>query len=105
MPIDVVCPACGKRYAVAEKFAGKKARCKACGAAMVIPQLAAPMAVASAPAAFAADPDFEALAAMESSAGIDNDFAAPLSLSPAPVPAMPAAVSSAPRPGTSFAPP
>ena len=37
MKIDVDCPGCGKRYEVAESFAGKKSRCKQCGASFRIP--------------------------------------------------------------------
>lgn len=37
MKIDVDCPGCGKRYEVAESFAGKKSRCKQCGTSFRIP--------------------------------------------------------------------
>ena len=37
MKIDVDCPGCGKRYEVAESYAGKKSRCKQCGASFRIP--------------------------------------------------------------------
>ena len=37
MKIDVDCPGCGKRYEVAESYAGKKSRCKQCGTSFRIP--------------------------------------------------------------------
>ena len=37
MPIDVSCQSCGKRYRVAEKFTGKRVRCKNCGQPMLVP--------------------------------------------------------------------
>lgn len=44
MPIDIRCAACGKRYVVDDRLAGKKGRCKGCGAVLDI--VAAPVAVA-----------------------------------------------------------
>ena len=41
MSIAVTCGGCGKTYKVADAFAGKKAKCKACGATMVVPGVAA----------------------------------------------------------------
>ena len=37
MTIEVSCPQCAKRYQVDDNFAGRKAKCKACGAQMTIP--------------------------------------------------------------------
>lgn len=68
--ISVQCPSCPKTYNVDDKFAGKKAKCKECGAIMSIPELPA-----SAPSASPAmDPG--ALAALESAAQ-DTPRAAP----------------------------
>jgi prepilin-type processing-associated H-X9-DG protein len=39
MPLSVDCPECGAHYNVPDKLAGKKARCKKCGAVMPIPSL------------------------------------------------------------------
>jgi hypothetical protein len=36
MPISVACEHCGKAYQVSSKFAGKKAKCQACGKSFVI---------------------------------------------------------------------
>jgi hypothetical protein len=41
MPIVTHCPACNKRYELNDEFAGRRARCKDCGAGMQIP-VAAP---------------------------------------------------------------
>lgn len=40
MSISVQCPGCGKRYKVDERFAGKKAKCQSCGAAIPVPAAA-----------------------------------------------------------------
>jgi hypothetical protein len=40
MPIEFSCP-CGRAFAVNDEFAGKKTRCPACKAALVVPQPAA----------------------------------------------------------------
>ncbi len=37
MPIRMTCPGCGLKYDLPDKHAGKKARCKSCGAEMKIP--------------------------------------------------------------------
>src|SRR5436853_584698 len=37
MPIQFSCPACGKRYKVADELAGRRAKCKQCQAVMEIP--------------------------------------------------------------------
>lgn len=42
MPIAVVCPGCKARFAVSEKFAGKKGPCPKCKAPIEIPKAAAP---------------------------------------------------------------
>lgn len=41
MPITFRCQPCGKSYTVADSFAGRRARCKVCGAEMLIPTAAA----------------------------------------------------------------
>jgi hypothetical protein len=41
MALSVQCDACGARYNVGENLAGKRAKCKKCGATMQIPALAA----------------------------------------------------------------
>ncbi len=38
MPIELNCPECGKSYKLQDALAGKKVRCKACSAVMVVPQ-------------------------------------------------------------------
>jgi DNA-directed RNA polymerase subunit RPC12/RpoP len=43
--IDFACDGCGKQYAVADGMAGRRVRCKACGAAMTVPRPPAPLAV------------------------------------------------------------
>src|SRR6476469_2557544 len=40
MALSVECPECGARYNVGDNMAGKKARCKKCGAVMPIPTVA-----------------------------------------------------------------
>ncbi|MFG0287845.1 MAG: TIGR00266 family protein [Rhodopirellula sp. JB044] len=40
--IEITCPNCQKRYRLADKFAGKKAKCKKCGAVLVIKPPVAP---------------------------------------------------------------
>lgn len=45
--ISFNCPHCGKRFAVSDHWAGKKAACKTCGNAMIIPE--APLQVLPAP--------------------------------------------------------
>jgi dienelactone hydrolase len=37
VPIQFVCPTCGKQYAISEQFAGRSARCKACKAPFTVP--------------------------------------------------------------------
>jgi hypothetical protein len=68
MAIVTTCGQCGKSYRVDDKFAGKKAKCKACGAAMVVPTPPPPPPVAK-----KSDDDFDfgALADMEGSAKVD----------------------------------
>jgi len=41
MSIEVVCGSCGKRHKADEKYAGKRGKCKQCGAPMEVPALAA----------------------------------------------------------------
>jgi hypothetical protein len=76
MSIEVKCPGCFRRYAVADQFAGKKAKCKACGAMMLVPQLPPPPPVER-------EMDFDALAAMESGSPVDNS--APIAVAPPPL--------------------
>lgn len=45
MKIPVTCDACGKKYKVDAMYAGKRARCKVCGGAMVVPVPAEPTSV------------------------------------------------------------
>src|SRR4051794_6370458 len=44
MSIQVGCEGCGKIYTVDDRFAGKKAKCKTCGAVMTVPGGAKPAA-------------------------------------------------------------
>src|SRR5256885_352206 len=75
MPIQVECTGCGKRYSVADQFAGKRAKCKNCGATLVVPE----------PATTGAHVDYDAMAAMESSGTVDDTGA--IAVAPPPVPA------------------
>ena len=42
MSVSAVCDGCGKKYHLDDRFAGRKAKCKACGAAFSVPVIAAP---------------------------------------------------------------
>ena len=42
MALQFSCAGCGKKYSVDEAYAGKKTQCKACGAALQVPQLPEP---------------------------------------------------------------
>lgn len=37
MHIDVTCKGCGKHYSIAERYAGRRGKCKVCGGAIVVP--------------------------------------------------------------------
>jgi len=50
MPIVVACGACGKKYSVGDHLAGKRGKCKACGAVFSVPVGGAGAPVKSAPA-------------------------------------------------------
>jgi hypothetical protein len=91
MPIVTTCGECGKSYRVDDKFAGKKAKCKACGAAMVVPTPPPPPPVAK-----TSDDDFDfgALADMEGSAKVDAS--APMAMTAPPPAAAKEPKSSAP---------
>jgi hypothetical protein len=39
MPITVTCAGCGKKFVVAEQYAGKNGKCKNCGAIVTVPQV------------------------------------------------------------------
>src|SRR5258706_4207304 len=86
MPIDTECAGCGKRYALPEKFAGRKARCKNCGAEMVIPQ---------AQAVESPDVDYDAMAAMEGSGTVDESEPPVAAIAPPPPPPRTAATGTA----------
>src|SRR5438128_2336229 len=47
MSISITCAACGKQYVVNDALAGKKVRCKACGATVLVAASAAPPASAT----------------------------------------------------------
>ncbi|HEY2586292.1 MAG TPA: hypothetical protein VGI81_11065 [Tepidisphaeraceae bacterium] len=49
MSIEFACGRCGKPYAVADRMAGTRARCKACGAAMTVPRALPPKGAAGGP--------------------------------------------------------
>src|ERR1700744_320422 len=56
MSISFSCDSCGKSFTVDDKFAGKKGKCKQCGATMQIPNGATPQpAPSSAPASRGVD--------------------------------------------------
>lgn len=44
MSIEVRCGSCGRRYMLDDRAAGKKGRCKGCGAVLVVPSAAPPVA-------------------------------------------------------------
>ena len=79
MPLSVQCGECGAKYSVDEKLAGKRAKCKKCGASMTIPAPAS---------AGAADDDLSAL--MELAQGRGEDAPLPPRHRVAPPPAPPA---------------
>ncbi len=54
--IDFACESCGKRFRVADDYAGKKATCKQCGSTILIPQPAMAAVAASATPKAAAAP-------------------------------------------------
>ena len=54
MPISVVCPNCKARFAVSEKFAGKKGPCPKCKTVITVPDQAAEDVKIHVPEAFAA---------------------------------------------------
>lgn len=92
MSIKTKCDGCGKSYQVDDKFAGKKAKCKACGQVMVVPAAgaaAAPAKSAGAPQRSTSKPgprkaevaaaefDFSAIDDIESSGTIDHSYQPP----------------------------
>jgi predicted Zn finger-like uncharacterized protein len=81
MPLSVECPECGARYNVPDKLAGKKARCKKCGATIPIPGGAAP---AETPIGFAAEDDpMSALQSLARASGEDEGPAPDVAPAPA----------------------
>jgi predicted Zn finger-like uncharacterized protein len=79
MPLSVECPECGTRYNVPDKLAGKKARCKKCGATIPIPG-GAPV---ESPIGFA--PEDDPMAALNDLARATGEAEAPApDLAPAP---------------------
>src|SRR5262245_30971182 len=42
MPISIQCGSCGQTYQAADNVAGKRVRCRQCGAAIPVPQLGLP---------------------------------------------------------------
>jgi hypothetical protein len=51
MPIEFACE-CGKRFSVRDEFAGKRTKCPACGAGLVVPELPKPETETDEDAAF-----------------------------------------------------
>jgi hypothetical protein len=80
MSISVVCAGCGKRFNVADQFAGKRGKCKSCGAAIEIPR-------AGLPKSPEVDdlPDLAALGDLDRSARASVAPPPPLYSTPAPV--------------------
>ena len=37
MTIEIICPSCGKRWEVPDKFAGKRAKCRMCSGPIPVP--------------------------------------------------------------------
>lgn len=54
--IQFTCGNCGRCFSVPTEFAGRKAKCKTCGAPLVVPAASAAMAVGASATAYAADP-------------------------------------------------
>jgi hypothetical protein len=120
MSIQVSCAGCGKSYRVDDRFAGKRAKCKACGSEMLVPAAAAAAAapptakakVAATPAAAAkpaarkpaavekseGDFDFSAIDAIEQGGEVDDNFVAPVAV------AASSEASSSRRKGTAYNP-
>src|SRR5580698_1106631 len=85
MPIAFNC-ACGKSFSVKEEFAGKKTKCPACGAALIVP------AVSSSPSS--EDDAFRLLESEETAEQAERpppryDWRRPLDASPASAPQTP----------------
>lgn len=62
MPVEFACE-CGKRFSVRDEFAGKRTKCPACGAGLVVPELPKPETETDEDAAFrlleeAPEPEF-----------------------------------------------
>ena len=74
MPLSVECQECGTKYNVPDKLAGKRAKCKKCGATMSIPEPDVAIGFA---------PDDDPLAALQDLARQSGEDAAP---EPAPAP-------------------
>jgi hypothetical protein len=128
MSIQVSCAGCGKSYRVDDRFAGKRAKCKACGNEMLVPaaaaaapRVAAGAGAAPAPAktkvaaagAAAAKPavrkpvqveksgddfDFSAIDAIEQGGEVDDNYVAPVAVATSPD------ASSSRRKGTAYNP-
>jgi hypothetical protein len=63
MAIEVLCPGCFQTMSVPEQFAGRRIKCKACGASAEVPEIDAVVAalaeIAEAEAGGASSPDIE----------------------------------------------
>ena len=76
MAISTGCPACGRSYKVDDKWAGKKLKCRECGAIMNVPGGAPRAARRPAAAAAAADDPFESvdsLLALEQTGEVEHE--------------------------------
>lgn len=77
MPLSVECQECGTKYNVPDKLAGKRAKCKKCGATMSIPEPDAPIG-------FAPDSEEDPLAALQDLARQSGEAEAAPEPAPAP---------------------
>jgi hypothetical protein len=93
MPLLTICQGCGKQYRVDEKYAGKKAKCKNCGASMLVPMPAVPKEPTD------DDFDFSAMADMEGSAQVDASAPMAMTAPPPSASAAPSESSAPPIPG------
>ena len=92
MPLLTICQGCGKQYRVDDRYAGKKAKCKNCGASMTVPMPATPKEPTD------DDFDFGAMADMEGSAHVDASAPMAITMPPPSAAAAPTDSSAPPLP-------
>lgn len=70
MPINVQCPSCGQPYSLDDAFAGKRAKCSACGAIVDVPMPVVPVAPPAGPAPYHLGPGHPPAAPVSSTSGL-----------------------------------